>query len=146
MPHEITARMFLEDETGGLGASRLPIGAIVLNEGFDKPYWSWTNNRRAEIPSSSKTFALDGLIKILTDFTDFDPGEEYQSSRNAAKALAHRSELDLKAYEQVVMKALKRAPDHLHVSVMVYNDSTLKGQLGDFSLVPLRVRLFQESN
>lgn len=145
MPHEITARLFLEDETGGLGASRHPIGAIVLNEGFDKPYWSWTNNRHAEIPSSTKTFALDGLIKIFTDFTDFDPGEEYQSCRKAARALGHRSELDIEAYKTVVMKALERAPGHLHVSVMVYKDSTLKESLGAFSLAPIRVRLFQES-
>lgn len=146
MPHEITARMFLEDETGGLGAARNPIGAIVLNEGFDKPYWSWMNNRHAEIPSSTETFALDGLIKIFKDFTDFDPGEEYLSIRKATKSLTHWSEPDLVAYEEVVVKALAGTPDHLNLAVMVYNDSTLKEQLDAFSLAPIRVKVFLEGD
>lgn len=145
MSHLITARMFLEDETGGLGESRLSIGAIVLNEGFDRPYWSWTNNRHAEIPTSTKTFALDGLIKIFKDFTEFDPGKQYQSARKAAEALPHRKELDLVNYEEAVMKALERAPRHLDLTVMVYSDSSLCQQLNIFSRAPFTVRLFQES-
>lgn len=146
MPHLITARMFLEDRTGGLGESRLPVGSLVLNEGFDKPYWSWADNQQAEIPSSTETFALDGIIKILKDFTEFDPGDDYHGARKAAKALTHRSELDLVKYEEVVMKALEGAPRHLDLTVMVYEDSNLRKQLSIFSRAPFRVRLFQESS
>ena len=144
MPNFITARMFLEDQSAPFGEKRNLVGAVVLNEGFDGAYWSWTNDKHAEKPSQVETFALDGLVKIFKDFTEFDPGPEYEEARKAAKALRDSSDLDLAAYKEVVMGALNNAPDHLYVSVMVYSDSTLRNQLDIFSRARFPVRLFRE--
>lgn len=147
MPNFVTARIFLEDTTKGLGESRVTLGSLDLEEGFDSPYWSnKASNISATVPTSVRTMLLDGLVKLFTEFTEFELSEGFLELR---KSLTHTPSLEggqLEDYATAVKRELAGTNSILEISLMVFPRSTVLRQLDHLKVAPQVSQVFLASS
>lgn len=143
MPNFVTARIFLEDSSKGLGESRETLGSLNLEEGFDSPYWSnKASHISAAVPTSVPTMLLDGLVKLFTEFTEFALSEGFVVLRESLMAAQTLDDDELEAYASAVKQELSGTNSNLEISLMVYPGSTVLTQLDHLRVAPQASQVF----
>ena len=142
MPNLVTARLFLEDATKGLGESRETISSLLLNEGFDRPFWAAEATRATKVfPNSSETILVDGLVLLFEEFARHNPSGELQELRSSAdKRLDEPVFIEL--YRAAALDFLASANNQLEVSLVAYPTSSVLRQLDDLDAIEQTVNLF----
>ena len=142
MPNLVTARLFLEDSTKGLGESRETVGSLLLNEGFDRPFWAAEATRTAKvIPNSPETILVDGLVLLFEEFAGHIPsGELLELRSSAAKRLDEAGFIEL--YRAAALDFLASITNQLEVSLVAYPTSSVLRQLDDLHAIEQTVNLF----
>ena len=147
MPNFVTARIFLEDTSKGLGESRETLGSLNLEEGFDAPYWSNKASQiAATVPASVATMLLDGVVKLFSDFTELELSEAFLGLRESLMNAPSLEEGQLEVYVNAVKQELARTNSSLEISLMVYPRSTVLRQLDQLSVPPQASTVFLASS
>lgn len=142
MPNLVTARLFLEDSTKGLGESRETVGSLFLNEGFDRPFWVAEATRTTKvIPNSPETILVDGLVLLFEEFASHIPSGELLELRSSAdKRLDEAGFIEL--YRAAALDFLASITNQLEVSLVAYPTSSVLRQLDDLDAIEQTVNLF----
>ena len=74
MPTDITTYIHLESQAAGMAGGRQVDHSIRLDEGFDRPYWEWVQNKPVRaflgsvwVPEKPETLLLDGLLMLAAE-------------------------------------------------------------------------------
>lgn len=146
MPNLVTARLFLEDTSKGFGEARETVGALRLNEGFDRPFWAADKAGSAKmVPASSETVLIDGLFMLFQEFTDFEPDQEYLKLRDSGESFLESQDLAISDYEAAAKASLAKFSESLEVSLVVYPTSAILRRLDDLDKFQVSVNVFLQA-
>lgn len=145
MPSFITARLFLEEDSRAFGEHREQLGSLYLDEGFDNPAWRTEGPaKNFLVPASVETMMVDGLLKLFADCSVISIPKKSVTLRDRIEREAADQDL-LADYFQTAVDCFQGVPKTLTVSLVLYSDSTLRGQLEVLDALPNPTRLFRSS-
>ncbi len=134
MPHEITAYLTLEKNTG-LGATREVIAMVALDEGFDRPYWKRFDRRgKAVVSQSPEKIFEEGIFTLMREV-----------EREDSIHISHPENGDTLVLEEGnPLSAIASIDEGYSLSLLVYEYSMMSQYIEAFLELPAEKHLLME--